>query len=106
MSTNHTPTPWATDGRWIVQDMDGRSFWPGQSFIADCVPSESAPNRGTENTKANAELIVLAVNSRVRMFEALEMAEATIQRLQRHAPGSANGTLDVIRDALKSANGK
>jgi chromosome segregation ATPase len=32
--------------------------------------------------------------------ETLELAEATINRLHRHAPGSATGTLDCIRAAL------
>ncbi len=36
----------------------------------------------------------------VQLKSALELAEATIERLQRHAPESANGTLDVIRDAI------
>lgn len=37
------------------------------------------------------------------MYNALSMAEATIERLQRHAPGSALGTLSVIRAALAKA---
>lgn len=37
-----------------------------------------------------------------KMLNALEVAEATIKRLERHAPGSANGTLDVIREAIKA----
>lgn len=32
--------------------------------------------------------------------EALEMASATIERLHRHAAGSAQGTLDVISKVL------
>lgn len=39
------------------------------------------------------------------LLNALELAEATIQRLHRHAPWSANGTLDVIHKALESAIG-
>lgn len=31
------------------------------------------------------------------VVSALDLAQATIERLQRHAPGSANGTLDVIK---------
>lgn len=39
------------------------------------------------------------------MLNALTVAQATIERLQRHAPGSANGTLDVIRAAIARATG-
>lgn len=38
-----------------------------------------------------------------KLLDALKLAEATIERLHRHAPGSANGTLDVIRLALAEA---
>ena len=34
------------------------------------------------------------------LLAALELAEATINRLHRHAPGSAQGTLDVIHAAI------
>jgi hypothetical protein len=40
-------------------------------------------------------------SERDALRNALELAEATINRLHRHAPGSATGTLDVIRAALK-----
>ena len=36
------------------------------------------------------------------LLEALQLAEATIERLNRH--GSADGTLDVIRTAIALAN--
>ena len=35
------------------------------------------------------------------LLNALQLAEATILRLQRHAPGSAEGTLAVIVKALQ-----
>lgn len=35
-----------------------------------------------------------------RLRNALTVAQATIERLHRHAPGSAQGTLDVIQAAL------
>lgn len=38
------------------------------------------------------------------MYDALMVAAATIIRLERHAPGSAKGTLDVIRAALAEAS--
>lgn len=39
------------------------------------------------------------------MLNALELAEATIMRLDRHAPGAQQGTLDVIRAAIRKARG-
>lgn len=39
------------------------------------------------------------------LLNALSMAQATIERLERHAPGSANGTLDVVRAAIAKAGG-
>lgn len=57
-TAKHTPGPWATDGRFIVQEVEGRSFWPGQPFIADCAISGSYKPDGT--TAANARLIAAA----------------------------------------------
>ena len=53
---------------------------------------------------ANASYIVRAVNAHADLVAALEVAEATIERLNRHS--SANGTLDVIRAALAAAKAK
>lgn len=52
-----------------------------------------------QEARANAALIAAAPE----LLNALILAEATIERLQRHAPGTANGTLDVIRNAIKNA---
>lgn len=57
----------------------------------------------TGETIEQRELICRAVSSHVTMIEALEVAEATIERLNRH--NSANGTLDVIRAAIAKAKG-
>lgn len=37
------------------------------------------------------------------LINALNVAAATIERLQQHAPGSAIGTLDVIRNTIARA---
>ncbi len=37
------------------------------------------------------------------LCDALELAKATIERLERHAPGSARGTLDVVNAAIARA---
>lgn len=47
--------------------------------------------------------IVQAVDAHDDLLNALEIAEATINRLERHAPGSAKGTLDVIHAATAKA---
>lgn len=48
-------------------------------------------------------VIVDLREQRDALRETLELAEATINRLHRHAPGSATGTLDCIRSALAAA---
>lgn len=62
----HTPTPWVTDGRMIIQEVEGRSFWPGQPYIADCLVSQCARPAGS--TAANAQFIVRAVNSHTELL--------------------------------------
>ena len=65
-----------------------------------CLASVGNVDRYFEkNNEANARLISQAP----ALLNALEVAEATINRLERHAPGSANGTLDVIRAAIAEA---
>lgn len=53
--------------------------------------------------QANAAFIVRACNAHEELLNACKVAEATIVRLERHAPGSANGTLDVVRAAIAKA---
>lgn len=69
--TKATPPPWATDGRMIVQEVEGRSFWSGQPYIADCHVSASIREPGS--TAANAELIVRAVNCHAELVNALRL---------------------------------
>jgi hypothetical protein len=56
-------------------------------------------NNDKPNDLARARMIVAAP----AMLEALELAQATVERLVRHAPGSATGTLDVVRNAIALA---
>ena len=60
-SMNNLARRLATDGRFIVEEIEGRSFWPGQPFIADC--GISASHRLPEATKAYAEELVRRWNA-------------------------------------------
>ena len=72
-TTKHTPdtapaqagcllaTRLATDGRFIVEEVEGRSFWKGQPFIADC--GISASHRPAGITKLYAETLVARYNA-------------------------------------------
>ena len=67
--------------------------------------SATFANGGTfdaANLKHAGEILQLAAASP----DLLKLAEATIQRLERHAPGTANGTLDVIRGAIAKSKGR
>ncbi len=90
----HTPGPWAVSlagksvyGPQVETSYDGSKFCPR---ICDCAYSD-----------ADARLISAAPE----MLLALELAEATIMRLDRHAPGAQQGTLDVVRAAVNKAKG-
>lgn len=62
--------------------------------VQPLIATVNADNVNEEQADADARLIAAAPD----LFEALTVAEATIERLNRH--NSANGTLDVIRAAL------
>lgn len=91
MKINHTPGPWyvtgsSQDGTMICSGIKSVANWPARP---DC-------NEAT----ANARLIASAPE----MLNALELAQATIARLDKHA--SATGTLDVIAATIKKAKGE
>lgn len=87
---NATPGPWTTDGRFIVQNLDGRSFMPGQPFIADCQISEYFRNQ--ENTGANARLIA-AAPTMLAALQAVNPADCTlaVREMRRAAIAKATG---------------
>ena len=98
-NVQHTPGPWliANNGKagntyhiWRNDSAGTGEGNEGYAHIAKHV-----------HGLANAHLIAAAP----AMYEALSMAQATIERLQRHAPGSAIGTLDVIKAAIAQAEG-
>lgn len=87
--SDYTPSPWRTG------DLFHTVFGP-----ANGNPSPVTIATVSKGNRANARLIAAAPE----LLEALELAEATIQRLNRH--DSANGTLDVMRSALNKARGQ
>lgn len=105
--SEHTPGPWqwTSDGHPIIDLARFRS--PGYYNN----PELHGPNGEdiitcgeytVHNKVEDARLIAAAPE----LLNALEMAEATIVRLERHAPGSAQGTLDVVRAAIAKAEGR
>jgi len=73
--------------RKAAEALCAKMKWPGQLF-----------GGGTEN----GYVFVFGPDVPA-LVNALQVAEATIRRLERHAPGSANGTLDVIKIAIGKA---
>ncbi len=99
----HTPGPWRIDpfdGKILGPTIGASSpivaqmpvWWPHK------LPCEHVSQ---ELQASNARLISAAPE----LLNALELAQATIERLHRHAPGSAQGTLDVIGYAISKATG-
>jgi len=94
-----TPKPWRLEaGRSIVTGS-------GSFYLAyGTHPKSGRPNfTSFVELDANAHLIASAPE----LYEALELALATIERLAvRHGPFcSADGTMDVVRAALAKARG-
>lgn len=74
----------------IAQSKDFKGgTWPGelQSIAKAALSVQPSPTQRVRDAGPSA-------------LEVLTVAMATIERLQRHAPGSANSTLDVIRAAI------
>jgi hypothetical protein len=96
MTTKHTPGPW----RYVQNQIRAKS---GQKIggveISEmvCMMPHGPKYPGHD---ANAHLIAAAPD----MLEALLLAEATIERLDKM--GSAVGTLDVVAAAIKKAKGE
>lgn len=109
MKTNHTPTPWE-----IKHEPDGifNNTWTRIYYFNDITKRLHFIAKTTKQdgrisvcekgeAEANARRIVKCVNSYDELVNALGLAEATIKRLAK--TDSANGTLDVIKQALKNA---
>jgi hypothetical protein len=81
-----------TPGPWRTGDMFNTVFGPKTD--APCPEVIATIHKGN---RVNAKAIAAVPE----LIEALELAKATIVRLNRH--DSANGTLDVVRTALRKA---
>lgn len=91
MTTNHTPGPWKKvfiNGHWHIAREDGR-----------VEVAKVSAYKTREVSDANAALIESAPD----LLSALELAEATIQRLAPDGSRATQGTRDVISAALKLA---
>lgn len=91
----HTPGPWATHNNIGRKGELGIVAGGAPCIIAIMGNAKEWP----VEAEANAQLIAAAPE----LLNALEVAQATIERLHRHAPGSANGTLGLIKDAIAKA---
>ena len=92
MSTAHTPGPW----------FFRKEVTRGQ-FVTDCVIRDENSTNGSYlakvgpcNSEANAQLIAAAPD----LLNALQIAEATIQRIAPDGERATQGTRDVITSAL------
>ena len=101
MDTKHTPLPWTTDGRTLVQEVDGTSYWSGQPYIADCLISQSMREPG--NTKANADFICRAVNNHYELLEACKVALAGFNTASNTV--WAKSYKKTLREAIARAEG-
>lgn len=101
----HTPLPWKTEGRHILSSKEN---FP--DFIAICGRLDTEPH--SEENKANAELIIRAVNSHDALVEALRIAEMGLRGEYPHythkipsAKSAREAALYKVQEALNLAKG-
>lgn len=101
---SHTPIPWSANVKGTPKAPDWIAIFNSTGKWALATLSWPAGIERAE-VEANADLIVRAVNSHAELVAALELAQATIERLTvRRGPfSSTDGTQDVIRAALANA---
>jgi hypothetical protein len=100
-SPKHTPTPWKFNpnrySKW-VGEISGNT--PDADYVVSVVQQD--------NWKANAELIVRAVNSHEALLEAAKIAEKLLRegtsRLSSHAfEGLRNSVVGELQEAISLA---
>ena len=99
MARNWTVGPWSfTQAGGLIKDT------ANNAVAVVCARRKTANGDGYEDVpRAEVEANLRLQAAAPDMVQALELAEATIERLNRH--NSADGTLQVIRAALKKAEG-
>ncbi len=93
MSAKFTPGPWRVG---VLRHCD--VFVNTRQVVASCPRSREVPDGERE---ANARLIAAAPE----LLAALELAEATLQRLAPNGSRATQGTRDVARAAIEKAKG-
>jgi len=106
MKHKHTPCPWTAYKRMPGKCTIEISRLGLRTVIAKIDDDELCPEHHG-HYEANAEFIVRAVNSHEELVKALNLAEATIQRLatKHRVLMSVQGTLRVTSAALSRAEG-
>ncbi len=84
MTTKHTPTPWYEDER-----KDG-CFWD----VSELIGTTYSPNK-----KANAALIVRAVNAHKELLEIIEQFVSSVNNTEAHNTTLANRARKAIAKA-------
>lgn len=100
-STQHTPTPWRTNGATIT----ARGAW--DLTIASCRSRQDPANahpglaaKTTAEADANAAFIVRAVNSHADLVAALEVAESALFYVKTDGEVTRSPTLRDVETAL------
>lgn len=105
METKHTPLPWRSHEDKYGVHVEGNGG--DDSYICGLeVDAPGLPN-STEQSRANAAIIVRAVNSFDQSREAMRAALGLLQAIQNHYPEFAHdtrvdGVMDQLRAALKA----
>ncbi len=103
MTIKHTPTPWICHGLEITGTNDKRkNFAHGV-----CTVDNDDDRQGNGVSRANAALIVRAVNAHDELVKALRKVEGHFENFEMSGElgGDEKDCLDAIRAALAKAQG-
>lgn len=101
IETQATPRPWRTDAEFDHENILG----PDEAMVADCAIflNRKFGKRTPEINRANAELIVRAVNAHDALVEALEDLLSDCDRQMQNPSHHRPFSYDKARAALKLA---
>ncbi len=121
MSDKHTPLPWTIEESQrvinghnhtlfqISSDYGADEEWSGTGVAVCMVPDEDKTTETIEMAKANAELIVRAVNNHEKLVEALELIASYGHESNSWPDGICPygcDTPSIAEKALKAAKGE